>query len=99
RHGVLAVVLHEALPIYRHRLALNVDGDLTRCWSRRWTEVEPQTLQVWVVEDPTLIWQQVTMMVAFLAGREAAVSPTEMMRLLSVDRKSTRLNSSHVKIS
>ena len=70
---------------YRHMLALNVDGDLTRYWNRRWTEVQPQTLQVWVVEDPTLIWQQVYMMVEFLAEREAAVSPTEMMRLLSVN--------------
>jgi hypothetical protein len=67
---------------YRHMLALNVDGDLTRYWNRRWTEVQPQTLQVWVVEDPNLIWQQVYMLVEFLAEGEAAVSPTEMMRLL-----------------
>ncbi|MBK8901407.1 MAG: hypothetical protein IPM53_09505 [Anaerolineaceae bacterium] len=67
---------------YSHMLALNVDGDLTRYWNRRWSAAQPQTLQVWVVEDPNLIWQQVYMLVEFLAEQEAAVSPSAMMRFL-----------------
>ncbi|MFZ1398901.1 MAG: hypothetical protein WAS33_18495 [Candidatus Promineifilaceae bacterium] len=72
--------------MYRHTLDFGFDGDVARHWTRRWEEAPPQFLQVWVIEEPDPIWQQVYMLVEFLAGEETAVSPTQMMRLM--DRNS-----------
>ncbi|MCA9917022.1 MAG: hypothetical protein KC445_03675 [Anaerolineales bacterium] len=72
--------------MYRQMLDNGFDGDVTRHWTRRWEEAPPQFLQVWVIEDPDPIWQQVYMLVEFLAAEETAVSPTQMMRLM--DRNS-----------
>ncbi|MEZ4590254.1 MAG: hypothetical protein R3D55_03825 [Chloroflexota bacterium] len=72
--------------MYRHMLDIGFDGDVARHWTRRWEDAPPQFLQVWLIEDPDPIWQQVYMLVEFLVGEETAVSPTQMMRLM--DRNS-----------
>ncbi|MCA9900078.1 MAG: hypothetical protein H6654_13340 [Ardenticatenaceae bacterium] len=68
--------------MYQQMLDVGFNGDVARHWTRRWEEAPPQFLQVWVIEDPDPIWQQVYMLVEFLAGEETAVSPTQMMRLM-----------------
>jgi hypothetical protein len=72
--------------MYQQMFDVGFDGDVTRHWTRRWEEAPPQFLQVWVIEEPDPIWQQVYMLVEFLAAEETAVSPTQMMRLM--DRNS-----------
>ncbi|WP_420628200.1 hypothetical protein [Candidatus Leptofilum sp.] len=72
--------------MYQQMLDWGFNSSMVRHWTRRWEEAPPQFLQVWMVEDPDPIWQQVYMLVEFLAAEETAVSPTEMMRLM--DRNS-----------
>ncbi len=68
--------------MYSQMLTAGFDGHVTRHWTRRWEEAPPQFLQVWMIEDPEPIWQQVYMLIDFLAAQETAVSPAEMMRLM-----------------
>ena len=79
--GLQAWPLEEAM--YAQMLAAGFDGQVMRHWTRRWEEAPPQFLQVWKIEDPDPIWQQVYMLIDYLNEQETAVSPTEMMRLLS----------------
>ncbi|WP_420642493.1 hypothetical protein [Candidatus Leptofilum sp.] len=72
--------------MYRKMLDDGFDGHVISHWTRRWEEAPPQFLQVWNIEEPDPIWQQVYMLVEFLVTEETAVSPTEMMRLM--DRNS-----------
>lgn len=82
--GLQAWPLEEAM--YGQMLSAGFNGNVLRHWTRRWEEAPPQFLQVWVIEDPDPIWQQVYMLIEYLNEQETAVSPTEMMRLL--DRNS-----------
>ena len=79
--GLQAWPLEPAM--YSQILANGFDGDVLSHWTRRWQEAPPQFLQVWMIEDPDPIWQQVYMLVEYVAGQETAVSPTQMMRLLN----------------
>ncbi len=82
--GLQAWPLEDAM--FNQMLASGFNGDASRHWTRRWQEAPPQFLQVWLIEEPDPIWQQVYMLIEFLATRETAVSPTQMMRLM--DRSS-----------
>lgn len=79
--GLQAWPLEEAM--FSQMLSSGFDGSVVGHWTRRWQEAPPQFLQVWMIEDPDPIWQQVYMLVEYLVGQETAVSPTEMMRLLN----------------
>ncbi len=78
--GLQAWPLEEAM--YAQMLAAGFDGQVMRHWTRRWEEAPPQFLQVWMIEDPDPIWQQVYMLVEFLNEQETAVSSTQIMRLM-----------------
>ena len=69
--------------MYQQVLGSGFDGDVARHWTRRWEEAPPQFLQVWHIEEPDPIWQQVYMLVEFLAAEETAASPTYMMRQMN----------------
>ncbi len=68
--------------MYSDMLTAGFDGDGAQHWTRRWEAAPPQFLQVWVVEDPDPIWQQVYALIEYLNLQETAVSPTQMMRLM-----------------
>ncbi len=61
--GLQAWPLEAAM--YGQILSGGFDGDTLRHWTRRWEEAPPQFLQVWVVEEPDPIWQQVYMLIEF----------------------------------
>ncbi|MCP4418178.1 MAG: hypothetical protein GY805_16270 [Chloroflexi bacterium] len=67
---------------YSSILSQGFDGNGSSHWTRRWEEAPPQVLQVYQVQEFEPIWQQVYLLVEYLAMRETAVSPTEMMRLM-----------------
>src|SRR5690606_40650260 len=84
--GIYAVALHDALPISREREAMKLSNE-RKAWTSKDTE----------------FWRGV-MQQREEAGRTELRIPTRRLRdvlahIDAQDRKSTRLNSSHVKIS
>lgn len=82
--GLQAWPLDEAA--YTQILSQGFAGNAASHWTRRWEEAPPQPLQVYRLQEPEPIWQQVYVLVEYLATLETAVSPAEMMRLM--DRSS-----------
>lgn len=67
---------------YSRILSQGFAGNAASHWTRRWEEAPPQPLQVYRLQEPEPIWQQVYVLVEYLATLETAVSPAEMMRLM-----------------
>ncbi len=68
---------------YSQVLSSGFDGSLQRQWMRRWEFAPPLALQMSQAEAAAPAWQQVYLMVEYLAAEETAVSPTEMMRRIN----------------
>ncbi|MCB9008390.1 MAG: hypothetical protein H6656_13645 [Ardenticatenaceae bacterium] len=79
--GLQAWPLKEEM--FAQMLQAGFDGSALSHWTRRWEEAPPQFLQVWLIEDPEPIWQQVYMLIEFMNTQETAVSPAQMMRLMN----------------
>ena len=67
---------------YSQMLTSGFDGDVGRHWTRRWHQLPLQPLQVHQQEAPEPLFQQVYMLIEYLAAQETAVSPIQMMRLM-----------------